>query len=70
MHHADVARVGQPDPVRGRDGDLAGLHQSQWDEATSEVRWMCSWDTTAAEVDEFAADIAAVLTDSPTGSTD
>jgi threonine aldolase len=26
-----------------------------WDEATGEVRWMCSWDTTQDEVDAFAA---------------
>jgi threonine aldolase len=26
-----------------------------WDEATGEVRWMCSWDTTSEEVDAFAA---------------
>ena len=26
-----------------------------WDEASGEVRWMCSWDTTAEDVDEFAA---------------
>ena len=25
-----------------------------WDEATGEVRWMCSWDTSPAEVDAFA----------------
>jgi threonine aldolase len=30
-----------------------------WDEATGEVRWMCSWDTTEAEVDAFAAAIRA-----------
>jgi threonine aldolase len=29
-----------------------------WDEATGEVRWMCSWDTTEADVDAFAAAIA------------
>ncbi len=28
-----------------------------WDETTGEVRWMCSWDTTPEEVDEFAAAI-------------
>ena len=27
----------------------------EWDHATGEVRWMCSWDTTAEEVDAFAA---------------
>ena len=26
-----------------------------WDEATGEVRWMCSWDTTEEDVDAFAA---------------
>jgi threonine aldolase len=29
-----------------------------WDEATGEVRWMCSWDTTEADVDAFAAAVA------------
>jgi threonine aldolase len=28
-----------------------------WNEATGEVRWMCSWDTTAEDVDRFAAAI-------------
>lgn len=31
-----------------------------WDESTGEVRWMCSWDTTEAEVDAFAARVAAL----------
>ena len=26
-----------------------------WDERSDEVRWMCSWDTTEEDVDEFAA---------------
>ena len=26
-----------------------------WDEATGEVRWMCSWDTSEADVDAFVA---------------
>ena len=25
-----------------------------WDESTGEVRWMCSWDTTEADVSGFA----------------
>jgi threonine aldolase len=29
-----------------------------WDESTGEVRWMCSWDTTPADVDAFADAIA------------
>jgi threonine aldolase len=32
-----------------------------WDEATGEVRWMCSWDTEPDEVDAFAAAIAAAV---------
>ncbi len=32
-----------------------------WDEAESVVRWMCSWDTTASDVDEFATAIASVV---------
>jgi threonine aldolase len=30
----------------------------EWDAATGEVRWMCSWDTTPEEVDAFAEDVA------------
>jgi threonine aldolase len=30
-----------------------------WDEATGEVRWMCSWDTTEEDVDAFAAAVRA-----------
>jgi threonine aldolase len=32
-----------------------------WDEATGEVRWMCSWDTTPEDVDAFAADVRSTL---------
>jgi threonine aldolase len=32
-----------------------------WDEATGEVRWMCSWDTTAEDVDQFAAAVAEAV---------
>jgi threonine aldolase len=32
-----------------------------WDETTGEVRWMCSWDTTEEDVDEFVADVQAAL---------
>jgi threonine aldolase len=32
-----------------------------WDEATGEVRWMCAWDTTEADVDAFAAAVAESL---------
>lgn len=30
-----------------------------WDEERDEVRWMCSWDTTADDVDAFAAAVAS-----------
>ena len=42
--------------------DLPGDHPFYiWDEATDEVRWMCAWDTTEADVDAFAAAVAAAI---------
>ncbi len=38
-----------------------------WDETTGEVRLMCSWDTTAEEVDAFAADVARACASAPAG---
>ncbi|CAB4859197.1 MAG: threonine aldolase [Actinobacteria bacterium] len=32
-----------------------------WDEATSEVRWLCSWDTTEHDIDSFAAAVRSTL---------
>jgi threonine aldolase len=32
-----------------------------WDEPTSEVRWMCSWDTTEEDVEEFAAAVRGTV---------
>lgn len=32
-----------------------------WNEHTGEVRWMCAWDTTAEDVDEFAAAVREVV---------
>lgn len=32
-----------------------------WDEATGEVRWMCSWDTTEEDVDTFATAVEEVV---------
>jgi threonine aldolase len=32
-----------------------------WDESIGEVRWMCSWDTTAEDVDRFAAAVRDAL---------
>jgi threonine aldolase len=31
------------------------FHFYTWSEHTGEVRWMCSWDTTEQDVDNFAA---------------
>jgi threonine aldolase len=32
-----------------------------WDERAGEVRWMCSWDTTEEDVEEFAAAVSAAV---------
>lgn len=32
-----------------------------WNQATGEVRWMCSWDTSREDVDAFAADVARAV---------
>ena len=32
-----------------------------WDEAAGEVRWVCSWDTTEADIDGFADAVRRVL---------
>ncbi|MFL5913079.1 MAG: threonine aldolase family protein [Gaiellaceae bacterium] len=34
-----------------------------WDEATDEVRWMCSWDTTESDVDAFAEAVRELTAD-------
>jgi threonine aldolase len=34
----------------------------EWDDATGEVRWMCSWDTTEDDIDEFARAVRAAVT--------
>ena len=40
--------------------DLPGDHPFYvWDDAAGEVRWMCAWDTSEADVDDFAAAIAS-----------
>ena len=36
-------------------------HFYVWDERTGEVRWMCSWDTTTDDVENFADSVRAVL---------
>jgi threonine aldolase len=42
-------------------------HFYTWDEATGEVRLMCSWDTTEDDVDAFAADVARTCESAPAG---
>ena len=37
------------------------FHFYTWNQATGEVRWMCSWDTTAEDVDLFVAAIGEEL---------
>ncbi len=32
-----------------------------WDEKTSEVRWMCSWDTTEEDIDRFAEKLKSLM---------
>jgi threonine aldolase len=32
-----------------------------WNESTGEVRWMCSWDTTAEDVDAFAGAVRSAV---------
>jgi threonine aldolase len=47
-------------------GAIASLQRDYdfyvWDEPLAEVRWMCSWDTIEADVEEFAAAVRAALT--------
>lgn len=46
---------------------LAPLQQrfgfTTWDERTGEIRWMCSWDTTEADVDELVTALADAVGD-------
>jgi threonine aldolase len=42
--------------------ELPGEHPYYiWDEASGEVRWMCSWDTTEEDIDAFVEAIAAAV---------
>lgn len=40
---------------------MEDFHFYFWDEGVGEVRWMCSWDTTEQDIDEFAAAIRAAM---------
>jgi len=60
----DTVPITQPVPANAVFAILEPEHAARlredfffytWDEATGEVRWMCSWDTTEDDVDAFAA---------------
>jgi threonine aldolase len=40
----------------------------EWDNSTGEVRWMCSWDTTEDDIDEFAVAVRAAASSPPVRS--
>ena len=51
-------------PILSQDSSRRLMEQFKfyfWDEATGEVRWMCSWDTTEADIDAFASAVRAEL---------
>jgi threonine aldolase len=48
-------------PVAARLRLLEDFDFYEWDETIGEVRWMCSWDTTEADVDEFAAAVRSAV---------
>jgi threonine aldolase len=50
-------------PARARTTLHGQFDFYDWDEAAGEVRWMCAWDTTEADVDAFAAAVRTALTD-------
>lgn len=56
--NAVFARLPRP----ARDRLLREFDFYDWDDATGEVRWMCSWDTTEADVDQFAEAVRAAVT--------
>ena len=40
------------------------FHFYTWDQATGEVRWMCAWDTTESDVDDFVAAVRGEIASS------
>jgi len=48
-------------PAGAADRIRAHAHFYDWDQSTREVRWMCSFDTSPADVDDFAHAVRAVL---------
>ena len=55
-HAADAVERRLRDSSARRRGPASGAFRFyDWDPATGEVRWMCAFDTTEADVDAFAA---------------
>jgi threonine aldolase len=48
-------------PPPARDRLMREFDFYEWDNASGEVRWMCSWDTTPEDIDRFAAAIATAI---------
>jgi len=48
-------------PAAARDRLLEQFDFYEWDETTGEVRWMCSWDTTEEDIDNFAQAVRAAV---------
>lgn len=67
MRHVEITRPVQSNAVFARVSAkaIARLQEDfafyTWDEDTNEVRWMCSWDTTEEDVDEFIEAIAEAV---------
>ena len=48
-------------PTEAADRIRARVRFYDWDRAAGEVRWMCAWDTTEADVDGFVTVIREEL---------
>ena len=55
--HPEVNSVFAPFPPAALEALQAWSFFRVWDEATTEVRWMTSFDTTEADIDTFLGDI-------------
>jgi threonine aldolase len=69
LQHVESLRLSPPQvnsmyPVLPLDAKRALQDRNffwDWDESISQVRWMTSWDTTAEDVDRFAAGVLHFL---------
>jgi threonine aldolase len=64
VHHANPPAVNSVFPVLPREA-IEPLQQWcffwDWDVGKAQVRWMTAWDTTAADVEQFAAGVRHLL---------